>query len=35
MIAEQVLKRIEVLHENNYLNRDIKPDNLAVGLAKR
>ena len=35
MIAEQVLARIETLHERNYLNRDIKPENLAIGLGKK
>ena len=34
MITEQVLTRIQKLHERNYLNRDIKPENLAIGLGK-
>lgn len=32
MVGRQVLDRLEVLHGLGYLHRDIKPDNLAVGI---
>jgi casein kinase 1 alpha len=32
MIGLHVLDRLEVLHGLGYIHRDIKPDNLAVGI---
>ena len=32
MIGLQVIDRIQALHKIGYLHRDIKPDNLTIGL---
>ena len=31
MLADQMITRIELLHRNNFLHRDIKPDNFMMG----
>ena len=32
MVALQLIDRIEALHKIGYIHRDIKPDNMAVGM---
>jgi len=32
LLADQLLQRIEVLHENGYIHRDLKPENILMGL---
>jgi serine/threonine protein kinase len=32
MLGDQLVSRLEYLHNKNYLHRDIKPDNFLVGL---
>lgn len=32
MIADQMISRIEYIHRNNYVHRDMKPDNFLMGL---
>ncbi len=34
MIFLQVLDRLQFMHERNYIHRDLKPDNIMVGLGE-
>ena len=35
MIGLQLIDRLEALHKIGYIHRDIKPDNLAIGLKEK
>eukprot|EP01132_Coremiostelium_polycephalum_P000467 gene467-591_t len=35
MLGDQMLRRIEFIHANNFIHRDIKPDNFLMGIGKR
>ncbi len=34
MLGEQMIDRIQIVHEKNLLHRDIKPDNFMMGIGK-
>ncbi len=35
MIGLQLIERIEFMHNRKFLHRDIKPDNLLMGIGKK
>ena len=35
MIGDQMVQRIEYLHNNHFIHRDMKPDNFLVGIGKK
>ncbi len=35
MLADQLIERMEYLHKNNFIHRDIKPDNFLMGTKNR
>ena len=35
MLADQMIQRIEFLHNNHFIHRDMKPDNFLVGISKK
>jgi serine/threonine protein kinase len=32
MIADQMISRLEYMHNNNFIHRDMKPDNFLMGV---
>ena len=32
LLADQLLQRIQTLHERGYIHRDLKPENMLMGL---
>ena len=34
MLAREMILRLQYIHTKNFMHRDIKPDNFAVGLDK-
>ena len=35
MLADSIIKRIEFLHQHEFIHRDIKPDNFLAGLDRK
>ena len=34
MLFYQILDRLEFMHSKNYIHRDLKPDNIMIGLGE-
>ena len=34
MLADQMISRIEWVHNKNFIHRDIKPDNFLMGIGR-
>jgi casein kinase 1 alpha len=34
MLADQMIGRIEYIHNKNFIHRDIKPDNFLMGIGR-
>ena len=35
MVFYQLLERLQWMHQNHYIHRDIKPDNIMIGLGDK
>jgi serine/threonine protein kinase len=35
MLAEQMITRIEFLHQKNFIHRDLKPENFLMGIGRK
>jgi casein kinase 1 epsilon len=35
MLADQMINRVEYMHQKGFLHRDIKPDNFLMGLGRK
>ena len=35
MLADQMITRIEYMQNNNFIHRDMKPDNFLMGLKNK
>jgi serine/threonine protein kinase len=35
MLADQMIRRVEYVHNKNFIHRDIKPDNFLMGMGSR
>ena len=34
MLAEQMITRLQYVHDKDFIHRDVKPDNFLIGIGK-